>query len=235
MTFTTFQLFCIALEKWHSAHPYWVLKVRHSIHGERFVLFFFLNSDEYCLISVICYCLLYWFLQFFWLTLRSLRQILSCSSQFEISAMVNLHPPDDEDRCTDFFCLLFWSYSALAVLEQPFYTLIFSWPCRICQILLMIENMHYILSRSCSFPKSGVSPHCPKISQLNTARRLCGRHQRAGSEDLGVRGCSGTVLRIELAKTTGTTSTINDFALLSPSVAQCQRSIPCLSRNFLRV
>lgn len=61
-----------------------------------------------------------------------------------------LNPPDDEDRCIAFFYLSFWSCSALVILEQPFYTLIFSWPFRICQTLLMIENMHYILSHSCS-------------------------------------------------------------------------------------
>lgn len=34
----------------------------------------------------------------------------------------------------------------------------------------------------------------------------------------------GCVLRMKSAKTTGTTSKINDFALLSPSVAQCVRA-----------
>lgn len=40
-----------------------------------------------------------------------------------------------------------------------------------------------------------------------------------------MRGCSGTLLRMKLAKTTGATSKINDFALLSPSVAQCVRAL----------
>lgn len=79
----------------------------------------------------------------------------------------------DVQACLSFFFFFFWSCSAVIILGQPFCTLMLNWSSRFCQILLMRENMHFILSHICSsfLWFRGVCPHCQKIFSLKNNKK----------------------------------------------------------------